>query len=181
MRLNGKSLLLALGFSASCFAGQITYTGSFTNGDTISYSIVTDGTIGVLSQSDIETSSMTISNGATTLFAVSGLSPFILGSDLTATSSALSFDFQDNTNADLVEIYNNSAGLVRFVDGIYGDFENGSTYPAGQYPVTVKGPSSDVIATTAPGAPEPGTILLSATGLLLAAAWMRFRRADTAA
>ncbi len=169
---------MALIVSASCFANTIspiTYTGSFTNGDTVGYSITTDGTIGVLSQSNIETSSMTISNGATTLLSATGLSAFILGSDLTATSTALSFEFQDNTNADIVEFYNNSEGLVRFDDGIYGDFENGSTYPAGQYPVTVYSPSSDVIATTAvsSGTPEPGTILLSGTGLLLAAAWLR--------
>jgi hypothetical protein len=126
---------------------------------------------------------MTISSGATTLFSATGLSAYILGNDLTATATALSFEFQDNVNGDLVEFYNNSEGLVRFTDGIYGDFENGSTYPAGQYPVTVYGPSSDVIATTAvaPSTPEPGTILLSATGLLLAAAWLRSRRAVTAA
>lgn len=116
-------------------------TGSFTNGDTISYSITTDGTIGVLYQNDIVTSSMTISDGATTLFSTSGLSSFILGSDLTATSSDLSFDFQDDTNADVVEFYNNSTGYFRFTDVIYGDFDNGEECPSGQYPVTVNSPA----------------------------------------
>ena len=97
-------LLCGFAICAPAYAGTITYFGSFTTAsNTATYSITTDGVLGVLALSDIVSVSFsdTGSVGFSTLVA-SGAEIKIVGNDLSATASTLAFNFYDTNVARFI-------------------------------------------------------------------------------
>ena len=95
-----KITLVALGALLSATsANALTYLGSLTaGGTTATYSIVTDGTLGVIGQSNIVSTSGTVSNGNGTNSFANGNFLFLNGGSVSATATTLSFDSsQDGT------------------------------------------------------------------------------------
>lgn len=99
MRLRYFVALAAM-FTAGmvCRASDITYDINQTVGSAHAVgTVTTDGTIGILTGADIVGFTLTVSNGASmdTISNTTGDESIVIGSDLTATSSGLFFNFGD--------------------------------------------------------------------------------------
>jgi hypothetical protein len=123
----GASAAILAGASASAMAGAappITYYISYgILGLTYSGTITTDGTIGVLAKKNILNWSVTVSASGSanyTFSKSSGGTLSIKGRDLTASASAISFNFPDNNPA--------SAGSFQFSDSTHSALAGSSQF-----------------------------------------------------
>jgi probable HAF family extracellular repeat protein len=128
-------LLLLLAGAVSAGAANVTYYVNLTIGlGSVTGSIVTDGTIGVLAQSDLISWNLALSNGAAA-FNLSGSNFFeFVGSDLSATGTQLLFNF-GGTDGGNVEFSN-----LAFSDAVC--FTANTVCSAAQLAGSLKGASS---------------------------------------
>lgn len=167
-------LLCGFAICATAYAENITYNGSFTTADnTVSYSITTDGILGVLAQSDIL--SISFSDTGTLAFSTPEASGWALGgNDLSASGDSLIFDFADtaqggfNFYAGTPENFCSSPcqAYVTFGDSAPDNPYSGASYeviqePSGSSELLDPAPPDQVIATASP---EPGTLVMTLGG-----------------
>ncbi len=191
--MNSKKLLLGVAIAAlasiAVSAEATTYVGVRTAGSaSATLSITTDGATGVLTGSDITAWNILLHDGSTSFTLTEGNSQFLLvGSSLTATATALSFDFSaGGTNLALfqnpavgssIHFYCASTGFC----GGNGSLPAESINPYDSFSPIYEGREGDlVIATAAGGVPEPATWALMIGGFGLAGASLRRRRAVVA-
>ena len=187
-----RFLLCGLVICAPAYA-DITYVGSFdTATNTVTYSITTDGALGLLSQSDIV--SVAFSDSGTNAFSTtvaSGGPDTIYAQDLTATATTISFDFQDNNYAQSCfggpaspnSCYAVNTPMIYFDDvgtgagnPYWSNGVEGFQGPAGEQYIATPLSAGDVIATATP---EPGTMVATLVGSMILglATWKRRRQA----
>jgi PEP-CTERM motif len=181
------ALAFAVAAAAASSAGATTYTGVRTfAGETVDLSITTDGAIGILQQSDVTSWNIDITDGSGSFDLTPTNSQFLLldPADLTATASALSFNFSDNNS---IAIWQgpiiSSSGPLYCLDATAAGDCLGQGFPA-EIASSVGGPSAtsfavmeqtgnQVIATT--GVPEPETWALMLLGFAGLGAVLRQR------
>ena len=158
-------------------ATPITYnTSQSAGGATAVGTITTDGAIGVLTTADITNIMLTVSHGVTSgaLDSSTGVE-FVVGSDLTATTSGLFFNFGDSVSGGLLILGPNYNSLCYDSQGTFCGAASASLLLAVDG-TRYESPFSGVqqIATAAT-TPEPSSIALLGTGLLGIAGTLRQR------
>lgn len=174
----GSIAAAAAALLAASAASATTYLGSLTAGSsTATYSIVTDGTLGVLASANILSSSGSVTSASGSASFTNGNFNSIAGSGVTATATQLFFDFSQDS---YLTIGNYAGTFTGFCLAGGGGFAN----CAGQSPVVfiavrypgdseyVTGSGSVLVGATVP---EPATWALLITGFGLTGAAMRRR------
>jgi hypothetical protein len=163
------ALAAAAQFPVGAMAADITYSVNQTIGaGSVAGTIVTDGSLGVLAQSDIVGGTVTITGSGPAESETLGVPPNIfqfLGSDLSATSSSLLFNFSGTDSGGIAIgdlgtnfFWNIGDTGVGFGTGPYPG-EN--IFPQGNATALLSGEVA--IGTT--GVPEPGTWAMMILGL----------------
>jgi hypothetical protein len=169
-------LLGGLSIGSLAHAG-IVYSGSFTTANnTATYSITTDGAIGQLSLGDIV--SVAFSDTGTLGFPAQEAVPpqiVLVGPDLSATATGLTFDFTDNTSYSVFQFVDASdtyfLGFYNTDAAPPNGFEN-VVIERSAYEVT-SGVPAELIAQT----PEPGALVTTlSVSMILGLAGLRRRR-----
>jgi hypothetical protein len=168
-------------------AEAATYNIDFVDGVyTISGSITTDGTSPVAA-ADISAYSLDFINSGSTIFQLtnsnaSPSTPLITGSDLTTTSTNISFNFDDDSAPG--SAYFESSGPYSI--GFYNEF-SASPLTTGEIEIGTPGnadillyPTGDVVLGSVSTTPLPNALPLFATGLGLIGliAWRRKRKTE---
>lgn len=162
---------LTLAICASCYAGNIVYSGSFTDGvNTADFTVTTDGNTGTLHLSDIVSSTVGEND---VFFPSSSSGEGVSGDDLTATSTQLLFDFSDS-NSGSFDFYVGSANIDFSTAGEDSSSDGdsllcvGTGCANGEVEVVEEATGPQVIATAeTAAAPEPGTWLMLLGGAIL--------------
>jgi hypothetical protein len=179
-------LALVLLAAVAGYAGNITYNVNRTVGaGTVTGVIQTDGTLGVLSASNIVDWSLALyaPTSSPTTYNLYGpasgnnSSVYVQGSDTTASTTQLLFNFSGTDNGYLLFQYGVGVhdGFHYYCDAtFYGICVNGET-DAPQYYTSGQGttPSGNVVIGTA--VPELGSLALLGSGILAAAGAVRRR------
>ena len=173
-------------FAASLEAGNITYDGSFTDGiNTVDFSIITDGVIGVVQAADIVGGSLT-ETGPNPV-SVSLQYSYLAGSDLTADAQDLDFDFSATDAAYYQVAFKDSSSNYYNLE-----FENSYDLPYNGDNILLAEPSgaNDVYSPSqaagaveigaAEVAPEPASVVTTFGGCMILglAAWKRRRQSS---
>lgn len=174
---------LSLLVSAAATADPISYEVSLNIGPTghVSGYIETDGTIGTLAKGDILDWSIAMTDGVDSPYTLfpgdSGVT--VNGSSLSATSSALLFNFSGgNCCSFSFQAFSNNYDFVCFGPGGAGDFSHicANGVPSNVAGMGLGGPgteqSTPLTGIQAVASPEPSSVILLAAGLSLGA----FRR-----
>jgi hypothetical protein len=116
-RLFGLVAALALLGVSQAAADTMYYVSDSYYGEYVNGTITTDGNLGVLGSADITAWNLTISGDVTTPVALTSSNSTlgILGNDLTATSTTLSFNYSD-TAAGSITIFNRFQEDVGYLD-----------------------------------------------------------------
>ena len=173
-------------FATSLEASSITYTGSFTDGtNTVNFSIVTDGVIGVVQATDIIGGSL--SEVGPNPESLSEQYAYLAGGDLTADAQDLNFEF-DATDAAYYQLaFEDSSSNYYNLD-----FQNSYNLPFTGDDIVLAAPFSyeDVYSPTQPAGaveiamiaatPEPASVVTTFGGCMILglAAWKRRRQSS---
>lgn len=187
-------LFLALGAPTGLRAETTTYhlTGLAIDGNTITGTITTDGNMGALNFTDVNSflfgiqTASSATGGAGGKVSEEGKSPDVsgTGSGFTATTSGLFFDFDNPQKSTL--IFKNALDgfeLCFFTDEGCDPSGSGELLSLGGSSNSVTGLSGDVMIASVTPTPEPGTfgfVLIGIVGLALVMR-KRFLRGDTSA
>ena len=170
-------------------AKAATYNIDYVNGVyTISGSITTNGTSPVLA-ADITAYSLSFINTGSTIFTLTNSNaapstPLINGSDLTTTSTTISFNFGDNSAPG--EAYFESSAAADSI-GFYNEFTSGLS--TGEIEIGTPGnadielyPSGNVVLGSVSATPLPAALPLfgTALGMMGLIGWRRKRKSTAA-
>lgn len=169
---------------ASVAAEAATYTVGLTVGPgSVTGTIDTDGTLGVLSIANITDWDLLLNDGATTflLDGISNSAALVFGTAFTATATGLFFDFSGTSGSDAVIFQNPfiGAGINYFClnDALGGCSGNPSAIGLRVSNVAIGDPRQGVtLIATAGAVPEPASWALMIAGFGLTGATMRRRR-----
>ena len=180
--------LAMLAIAAPAAAAQIIYVGNRTATDiggtttSVDYSITTNGSTGVLSQSDITAYSLTFNQGGvSTTFTNTNpaISLLLSGGSLSATATDLAFNFVNPAtfNQDFLLFYTNNGGVLCFANANCGNMNpdiqisfNSSTS------LTTQPLGLSVIASAQAPLPEPATWAMMLLGFGAIGLSLRQRR-----
>ena len=179
-------LAIALLASVASFAGNITYNVNRTVGTgTVTGFIVSDGTLGVLTQANIVNWSLSLyaPTSSPTNYNLNGplsgndSSVYLSGIDTTASTSQLLFDFSGSDFGYLLFQYGVGIhdGNHYYCDATFsGICYTGETDSPGSISNGVfNTPSGNVVIGTASAVPEPGSLALLGSGIVAAAGAFR--------
>ncbi len=171
---------------SACQASDITYSvDRIVGGGSVTGTITTDGTTGVLSASNIVGFDLTLNGiGLSSTLASPTDGVYTGGTGLTATPSDIFFDFGSyRSYLDFQAVYGNGADYytdaAAGVDGAYqGESVNPGFYTDSHF-INVPQSGNQIIATAGSAVPEPTSLVMTSTGVLLALAYACCRRVRT--
>lgn len=153
-------------------------------GGTISFSLTTDDTLGVLGSNNITNYAITITSGLdVSVYNPGNASMFVFGTALTATATDLNFDFNGAANSFLV--FNRGPGLgdhycfeTSGCSGVFNSAESFRFGQSGQFQGEQREGIQAIasIAAVQPGVPEPTTWAMMLLGFAGVGYSMRRRR-----
>ena len=188
-KLSSKFAVLGMFALYASGTNAATYVANRTVGaGSISFSLTTDDTIGMLSVGNVVDYDITITNGANTInFKPGNASIYVFGSALSATLTDLNFDYAGAAGSFLV--FNRGAGIGDHycfeTSGCSGVYNQAESFRVGQSGSFIGESRSGVqaIASVASvgGVPEPAAWALMMGGFGAAGVGMRYRRREVKA